>query len=261
MTHPIRVLVVDDEPPAREGMVALLERLEGFEAIGTSANGRAALEDIERLDPDLVLLDIQMPEMDGFEVIRAVGPDRMPPLVFITAYDEYALRAFEVNAIDYLLKPFDDARFAMAMNRAAHVVREGDLGALTRRLLGVLGDPVEDVTSPGPFLTRIVVKKTRATLLVPVEDVDWIEAADYCVRIHASGKTHVVREAMHRLERRLDPQHFFRAHRSGIVNLDRVAEIAVSPSGELVMVLHSGARVRLSRSRRTELERRLGQAL
>ena len=261
MTEPIRVLIVDDEPPARDGMVSLLDSLVGFEAVGTSANGKAAVEDIERLDPDLVLLDIQMPEMDGFEVIRAVGPDRMPPLVFITAYDEYALRAFEVNAIDYLLKPFDDARFAMAMNRAAMIVREGDLGTLTRRLLGVLGDPIEEVEQPESFLTRIVVKKTKTTLLVPVEDIDWIEAADYCVRIHTGGKTHVVREAMHRLERRLDPQLFFRSHRSGLVNLDRVEEIVTGASGDLVMVLHGGARVRLSRSRRTELAQRLGQPL
>ncbi|HEX9754709.1 MAG TPA: LytTR family DNA-binding domain-containing protein [Gemmatimonadales bacterium] len=261
MSIPIRVLVVDDEPLARNGLVSLLRRDSEVEVVGECADGRAAVVAVDALDPDLVLLDVQMPEMDGFEVIRAVGPDRMPPVVFVTAYDQFAVRAFEVHALDYLLKPFDDERFRAALAHAKEVVRGGELGQLTRRLQALLGQPAAPVPPNEAPLERLVVKKPDTTLLVPVDEIDWIEAADYCVRIHAAGRVHVLRESMHRLEQRLDQSRFFRVHRSAIVNLDRVREARQTVRGEHVLVLQDGSRIRMSRIRRAALEERLGQAL
>ena len=211
---------------------------------------------IQELKPDLVLLDVQMPEMDGFEVIAAVGAERMPPVVFITAWDQFAVRAFDVHALDYLLKPFDDERFADAIGRAKRAARAGNMGDLAERLAAL-------VQSPGGngWLTRIVVRKASGAVFVPIEEVDWIEAADYCARIHARGKVHVIRETMQRLEEKLDPAKFFRVHRSGIVNLDRVREMQPTPQGDHVLVLQDGSRVRLSRARKAALEERLGQPL
>jgi two-component system LytT family response regulator len=206
-----------------------------------------------------------MPEVDGFEVIEQVGPARMPPVVFVTAFDRFAVKAFEVHAVDYLLKPFDDARFSAALERAKQMVRVGGIGALERQLVALLADRAVAAAglavADGPWLSRIVVKKPGGSILVPVTDIDWIESADYCVKIHTKGRTHVVREAMHRLEKRLDPGRFFRAHRSGIVNLDRIREIQPAFHGDLLLLLHDGSQVKLSRSRRAALEQRLGQTL
>jgi len=262
VSAPLRVLIVDDEPVAREGLRGLLAQDPEIAVVGECADGQAAAEAIVSLVPDLVLLDIQMPELDGFDVVRRVGPERMPPVVFVTAYDEFALRAFEVHALDYLLKPFDDDRFAAAMARAKAIVRAGDLGGMARRLLALLGDarPPEEASEAG-WLTRLVIKKPGASLFLGVEQIDWIESADYCVKIHVGARTHVIREALQRLEQRLDPARFFRAHRSAIVNLDRVREVQPAFHGDFALILHDGTRVKLSRSRRSELERRLGQTL
>lgn len=262
MTAPIRVVVVDDEPVAREGLRGLLAADPEVEIAGECSDGRAAVEAILERRPDLVLLDIQMPEMDGFEVIRAVGPQRMPAVVFVTAYDEFALRAFEVHALDYLLKPFDDERFRDALSRAKATVRRGDPERLTRHLAALLsaGD-AQPPPADGGWLTRLVVRKPGASLFVPVDQIDWIESADYCVKIHAGGRVHVIREALQRLEQRLDPSRFFRAHRSALVNLDRVREVQPALHGDSVLILQDGTRVKLSRTRRSALERRLGQPL
>ena len=256
MSSRLRVLVVDDEPVARAGIVSLLGRDAELEVAGECGDGRSAVEAIRGIKPDLVLLDVQMPEMDGFEVIAAVGVEKMPPVVFITAWDQFALRAFEVHALDYLLKPFDDERFAAAIDRVKRAARAGNVGELAERLAALVQSPVG-----GAWLTRIVVRKASGAVFVPIEDVDWIEAADYCARIHARGKVHVIRETMQRLEEKLDPARFFRVHRSGIVNLDRVREMQPTPQGDHVLVLTDGSRVRLSRARKAALEERLGQPL
>jgi len=264
MTAPLTVLIVDDEPLARAGLAGLLARDADVEVVGECGDGRSAAERIRSLRPDLVILDVQMPEMNGFDVIRAVGPEQMPPVVFVTAYDRFAVKAFEVHALDYLLKPFDDERFLEAIDRAKRSIRQGGVDALSRRLLALLGqESARPSASPpdGSWLTRIVVKKPGSTFLLSVDDIDWIESADYCVRIHSRGKTHVVREAMTRLEQRLDPRRFFRAHRSGIVNLDRIKEVQPAFHGDLLLILHDGSQVKLSRSRRAALEERLGQGL
>ncbi len=253
----LRVLVVDDEPVARAGLTALLAHDPGLTVVGECRDGQEAVDTIRRLGPDLVLLDVQMPEMDGFQVIRAVGPDRMPPVIFVTAWDQFAVRAFEVHALDYLLKPFDDERFAEAMARAKRLIASGEVGDLAGRLAALLRHP----EATGPWLSRIVVRKPSGAVFVPVDEIDWVEAADYCARVHARGKVHVIRESMQRLEQRLDPTRFFRVHRSGIVNLDRVREMQPARHGDHVLVLQDGTRVRLSRSRKAALEERLGQPL
>jgi two-component system, LytTR family, response regulator len=258
VSEPLRVLIVDDEPLARAGIRDLVARDPGFEVVGECGDGPSAIDAIRGLAPDLVLLDIQMPEPNGFGVIDAIGPERMPPVVFVTAFDQFALRAFDVHALDYLLKPFDDERFQAALDRVKH--RSADqLNEVSRRLVALLA---EQSSQPGTGrLERVVVKKPHHTVLVPIEAIDWVEAADYCVKIHAQGQVHVIRESMQRMEERLDPARFFRAHRSGIVNLDRLKEIQPTPQGEHVLILLGGARIRLSRARRAALEERLGQTL
>jgi two-component system, LytTR family, response regulator len=260
MSAPVRVLVVDDEPLARAGVVQLLATDTEIAVVGEAADGRAALEAIRSLQPDLLILDVQMPELDGFEVLRALPRDRMPAVIFVTAYDQHALRAFEVHALDYLLKPFDDERFADALARAKQTLRSSELGELSRRLVGLL----EDRGTPAPAdprLTRLIVKHEGSVAFVRVEDLDWIEAADYYVKLHTHGQVHLLRESLTALEARLDPARFFRVHRSAIVNLDRIRELQPYFKGEHILLLQDGTRLKLSRARRENLEARLGQTL
>ena len=269
MTDRIRVLVVDDEPLARSGLTELCQQRPDLEVVGECADGRVAVEAVKQLEPDLLLLDIQMPEMDGFDVLRAVGADNMPHVIFITAYDEFAVRAFEVNALDYILKPFDDERFWEAIERAKRAIRDWNLGELSRRLLGLLDvtadrDAGNITTRTGPadlFLTRIAIKDAGRVFFVRADEIVWIEAANYYVKLHVAGKVHLLRESMTSLESRLDPALFFRVSRSAIVNLDRVRELQPFSRGSHIVILDSGARVKLSHSRRESLEQILGQTL
>ncbi len=274
MSDRIRVLIVDDEPLAREGLRKLCERDPEIEVVGECADGRAAVAAIEQVEPDLLLLDIQMPNVDGFEVLSAVGPDRMPQVIFVTAYDQFALRAFEVHALDYLLKPFSDKRFFDAIARAKqaiHQAGQSDLRARLRALVEAVGleervvpetagakaDPRAAIPS---FASRIAVKERGRVVLVRTDDIDWIEAADYCAKLHVREKAYVIRESMKSLAARLDPAHFFAVSRSAIVNLDRIREIQSFARGSHIVILNDGTRVTLSRARREVLERRLGQS-
>jgi two-component system LytT family response regulator len=211
---------------------------------------------IGALRPDLVLLDVQMPEMDGFEVLREIGAERMPLVVFVTAYDRFALRAFDVAAVDYLLKPFDDERFLRAIQRAKHAVRNAEVGELGRRLAGLLerGGAEPPREPPAAYASRLMVKNTGRTVFVRVEEVDWIEADDYYAKLRVGDRTHLLRESMGSLEGRLDPLCFFRVHRSAIVNLDRVREVQFLFGGEHVVILHDGTRLKLTRARLDRLE-------
>ncbi|HEU5217010.1 MAG TPA: LytTR family DNA-binding domain-containing protein [Gemmatimonadales bacterium] len=242
MSPPYRVVVVDDEPLARTGVAALVRADPELTVVGECGDGASAVETIRRLRPDLLLLDVQMPELDGFEVLQRLDPHALPAVIFITAYDQFAVGAFDVQAVDYLVKPFDDARFAAAIARAKAAIRSA-------------GSPSDG------WISRIVVKTAGRVVLVRVEDIDWIEAADYCVKLHVQGKVHVHRESLQALELRLDPARFFRIHRSGIVNLDRVAELQPFFKGESAVLLRDGNRVRLSRGRRRALELRLRQSV
>jgi two-component system LytT family response regulator len=257
VTAPLRVVVVDDEPLARQGMSSLLARDPDVAVVAECADGREAVDAIGALHPDLVLLDVQMPEMDGFEVLRALDPERMPAVVFVTAFDRFALRAFDVAAVDYLLKPFDDDRFARAMERAKTAVRGAEAGELGRRMMRLL-ESAPAAAGPAPrasgWATRLLVKATGRTVFVRTEEVDWIEADDYYAKLHVAGKSHLMRETMASLEARLDPQRFFRVHRSAIVNLDRVREVQFLFRGEHVVILHDGTKLKLTRGRLEKLE-------
>ncbi|UCC74299.1 MAG: response regulator transcription factor [Gemmatimonadota bacterium] len=275
MSDPIRVLIVDDEPLAREGLRKLCERDPEIEVVGECADGRAAAAAIEQIEPDLLLLDIQMPNMDGFEVLSTVGPDRMPQVIFVTAYDRFALRAFEVNALDYLLKPFSDRRFFDAIARAKQAIYQAGDSDLRARLLALLeavgfeeqvvrepaGAGADTRTAIPSFASRIAVKERGRVVLVRTDDIDWIEAADYCAKLHVRERAYVIRESMKSLAARLDPAQFFAVSRSAIVNLDRIREIQSFARGSHIVILNDGTRVTLSRARRQVLERRLGQSL
>ena len=257
----IRVLIVDDEPLARAGLRRLVARDRELEIIGECGDGLSALTAIQDLRPDLLLLDIQMPELNGFEILRALGPDAPPCVVFITAYDRFALRAFEVAAVDYLVKPFDDDRFEQTLQRAKHALRSHNVAALEARLNALLarvGDAeAMNAATSAESLKRLVVRDQDRIIVVRTEEIDWIEAADYYSRLHVGARTHLLRESMTALESRLDPKRFFRTHRSAIVNLDRVAQILSGNHGEHLALLHDGTRLRLSRGRREALQQRL----
>jgi two-component system LytT family response regulator len=271
--RPIRVLVVDDEPPALAGMRALLGRHADVQIVGEAAGGRAAIRAIRSLDPDLVFLDVQMPEVDGFDVLRAVGADGMRAVIFVTAHDAFAVRAFEVRAIDYLLKPASEERFDEALDRARRSLAAKDDAELARRLRAVLDDhaaaraPMPASASAAPpvlappapsYATRILVRVGQRDVLVPVTDVEWIEADNYCAVLHSAGKRHLVRETLGALESRLDPRAFVRIHRSAIVNLARIAELQRHPMGGVSVVLGDGTRLPVSRGRRANLDALLG---
>jgi two-component system LytT family response regulator len=270
----IRTLIVDDEPVARAGLRKLLAAEEAVTVIGEAGDGRSAVEAVIRLRPDLLLLDIQMPEMNGFEVLDAIGLDAVPAVIFVTAYDQFALRAFEIQALDYLLKPFEDERFAKVMARARrHLERERD-GDLARRLATLLetfehraagasgADAATDTVDAaaraartgGAALSRIIVRDGGRVFFQPVDEIDWIEAADYYAKLHVGGRVHLVRETMATLERQLDAARFVRVHRSAIVNVERVAEIRFDWRNQPVVVLTGGERLPLSRRRRERLE-------
>ena len=261
--QPLRMLVVDDEPEAREGLVRLLRADPDVAIVGECGTGREAVTAIETLAPDVVLLDIQMPELDGFEVLAALPPASLPVVVFVTAYDTYALRAFEAHAIDYLLKPFSDERFAAAVQQARQHVHQRRMGKIGQQLAALLQERASEPAAAArpAYLERIVVRHERDVSFVRVAEIDWIGAADYYARLHVGPATHLIRETMQQLEAKLDPRQFVRIHRSTIVNVDRVRVIRPYFRGGHVVVMHDGSKLIMSRGRREALERALGQPI
>jgi two-component system LytT family response regulator len=261
MTHTrpskTRVLIADDEPLARERLRMLLSQEDWVEIAGECHNGAEAAAAIQRLRPDLVFLDVQMPGASGFDVIQRVGVARMPPVVFVTAYDRYALRAFDVHALDYLLKPFDRERFQQALARARQHLERRDAGELERRLLEL----VQDLRSSPQRLERFVIKSGGRVFFVRTDEIDWIEAAGNYVKLHVGNEAHLLRETMNALEAQLDPDVFYRIHRCHIVNIERVKELQPWFNGEYVVFLRSGARLTLSRGYREKLQDRIGRSL
>jgi two-component system LytT family response regulator len=264
-TENISVLVVDDEAPARLRLVDLLREEPLVATILEAEDGAAAVEAIEKQRPDLIFLDVQMPELDGLsvlsEVMGAVGVEAMPLTVFVTAYDQHAVQAFEANALDYLLKPFSDERFEATMARARSRLDERSLHQFGQRLVRMIS--VEP--TPQRRLDRLVVKSGGATRFIPVVDIDWIEAAGVYVNLHinqqAGGKEILYRSSLADLAERLDPARFIRVHRSTMVNIESIHQLEPISHGEFDVVLKSGARTRISRSYRAHLEQRLGQSL
>ena len=253
----LKTLVVDDEPLARERVVSLLQGEQDIELLGECRDGQEAIAAIQQLSPDLVFLDVQMPGADGFQVLQAVGPERMPMVIFVTAYDQHALRAFEVRALDYLLKPFDRDRFHHAVQRAKSSIEQQETGDLGRRLLAL----VKDLRPAAPKTDRLVVKSGGRLFFLRTDEIDWIEAAGNYARLHVGSDTHLLRETMTSLEGRLDPEKFFRIHRSRIVNMERIQELQPWFNGEYVVLLRNGTKVTLSRGYREKLQERLGKAL
>lgn len=253
----LRILVADDEEPARQRILDLLRADPQVESVLEAGDGQTAVELIEREAPDLVLLDVQMPEFTGLEVIEAVGARAMPLTIFVTAYDQHAVRAFEANALDYLLKPFSDERFEAALSRAKARLDERTLEEFGRSVLRMVS-----VKPPGNrCLDRLVVKSAGATRFIRTAVIDWIEGAGVYVTLHVAGKEFLYRAPLNELADRLDPMRFVRVHRSAIVNIDSVLELQPISHGEFDVVLKNGHRSRVSRTYRAQLEIRLGQSL
>jgi len=252
--HKIRALVVDDEPVARERITSLLGRHEDIEVVGECVNGPEAVVAITQTTPDLVFLDVQMPEMSGFDVVRALEPPTVPAIVFVTAYDEYAIRAFEVHALDYLLKPFSTARFDAALTHVrAQLTRPPD-DELARRLRALAP---ESGMPRRP--DRILVRSSGRVHFIRTDEIDWCEAAGNYIRLHVGEQAHLLRETMNALEASLDPHRFARIHRSTIVNLDRIQEMRSSANGESILLLRTGETLTLSRGYRESFQGRFGK--
>jgi two-component system LytT family response regulator len=257
---PLRVLIVDDEPLGRERVAALLRKQQDVEIVGAVGDGISAVEAIRSLAPALVFLDVQMPGMTGLEVVRTIGADRMPATVFVTAYDKHALQAFDLAAIDYLVKPFDDERFEQALARGRRIARLEEANRLRDRLLAVLqqtGGASPAAPARTSYLERIPVESPGKVRFIAVADIDCILASGPYAELVVGERKHLIREAMQTLEAQLDPARFFRIHRSAIVQIDRVDTLLTAPGGEYSVQLASGVKLRVARSRREELEARL----
>jgi two-component system LytT family response regulator len=253
----IRVLVVDDEAPARQRLADLLRKDEQIAAILEAADGISAVEAIQSQRPDLVLLDVQMPELDGLGVIDAVGAGQMPLTIFVTAYDQHAIRAFEANALDYLLKPFGDERFEAALHRAKARLHERSTSEFGQRMMRMISAaPVAN----RPW-DRLVVKSGGSMRFIRVAEIDWIEAAGVYVNLHLADQQLLYRASLCELAARLDARRFVRVHRSAMVNIESIVQLEPVSHGEFDVVLKSGARTRVSRNYRAQLENRLGQPL
>jgi two-component system LytT family response regulator len=248
----IRTIIVDDEPTARRGIRLLLERDGGVEIVGEAGGGVEAAELIQREKPDLAFMDVQMPGCDGFAALAKIDSGAAPAIVFVTAYDEHALRAFEVSAVDYLLKPYDDSRFAAALQRGKDEVRRRQADNVNSRLTqlldylqrsGAAAAPVKE----DPAGDRILIKSSGEIFFLKAEEIDWIEAEGDYMKFHVAGRAHLMRETMARLEARLDPKRFIRIHRSTIVNIDRLRKLSPSFAGEYAVILQDGTKLKLSR--------------
>ncbi len=249
----IRALIVDDEPPARDRITDLIARDAEVEIIGECGDGLSAVAAIEDHKPDLIFLDVQMPELDGFGVLEAI--EETPVIIFVTAYDQYALRAFEVHALDYLLKPFDRERFDKALQRAKHQIARERAGSVNQELAALLADLK---SRPKP-IERLVIKAGGRVFFLRVDEIDWIEAAANYVKLHVGKESHLLRETINSLAAKLDPDKFLRIHRSIIVNFERVKELQPWFHGDYVVILQDGKQLTSSRSYRERLHKLLGR--
>ena len=257
MSGRLRTIVADDEPIARARMLALLRDEEDVEVVGECASGGEAQRAIAAMAPDLVFLDIQMPELDGLTLARTLQSNDAPVVVFVTAYDEYALSAFEVHALDYLLKPFSAERFRSALGHARSHVSSRRSGTPSARMEPAAAPPAETALPR----SRLMIKSSGRIHFVRMVDIDWCEASGNYVRVHVGSQEHLVRDTMSHLESELDPAQFVRIHRSTIVNVDRIQEMHSSFNGEYVVLLRNGTRLTLSRGYRDTIQARLGRPL
>lgn len=266
----LKAIVVDDEPLARRGLRLRLEAMQGVEIVAECGNGREALEQVRILHPDVVFVDIQMPGINGLQLVQQLAEGELPQIVFVTAYDQYAVEAFEVNAVDYVLKPIEEERLAMALTRVREKIASADIASQREQLL----EAVADLTQESPealeqrlvagdfhrelggsqYPEKIAIKDSGKISLVPAREIDWIDAAGDYMCVHANGETHVMRITMKELEQQLDPRVFQRIHRSTIVNLSRVREICAHINGEYHLVLNNGERLKMSRSYKNKVQ-------
>jgi len=244
----MKVLIVDDEPLAREGLALLLREESGISGLAEARNGAEAVELIRQRRPDLVLLDVQMPEMDGFGVLRALGPEHMPPFIFVTAHDRYAIQAFEVNAIDYLLKPVTRERCSQALSRVRE--RIATQGPDNRHVLALL----QQMAAPPRYLARVALRSGGKISFVNLEDILYVQAAENYVQLHLKNARHLLHVPIATLESSLDPQMFLRIHRSLIVNVKHIRELETGPHGEYIVVLQGGARLQSSRTHHEKIK-------
>jgi two-component system LytT family response regulator len=240
----LTTLLVDDEPLALAGLRMLLAREPDISAIVEAKNGRAAVEIIRAQPLDLVFLDVQMPELDGFAVVKEIGADKMPPVIFVTAHDQYAIRAFEINAMDYLLKPVTEARFTQALVRARARLQLRESDSANRRILSLL----ETIAAPPSYVKRLAVRTAGKTIFVDIEDVAWIEAAENYVQLHAGRAAHLVHVGLTALEKSLDPERFLRVHRSLVVNIGHITELQPASHGEYIITLAGGTQLQSGRA-------------
>lgn len=245
----IRALIIDDEPLARDKVKRFLREEEEVEIVGECGDGKEAVSMIKKLSPDLVFLDIQMPEMNGFQVLQSVGAAQMPAVIFATAYDQYAIQAFDVHALDYLLKPFNRERFSRAVERVREQLSVHGSDNIERRLRALLAD----LKTEKKYLERLVIKSVGRVFFLKTAEIDWIEAAGNYVKLHVGRESHMLRETMNGLESKLDPEKFLRIHRSTLVNIDRIKELHPLFSGDYTVMLQNGAELTLSRSYRDRL--------
>jgi len=251
----IRTIFADDEPLARERLRQLLSAEPDIEIVGECSDGRTAAEKIEELQPDLVLLDVQMPELDGFGVIEALQLERLPLVIFVTAHDQFALKAFEVHAIDYILKPFNAERFRTALNRALSRLKQEKATDLSSHLNALLSE----VRQSPRATDRLVIRSEGKMIFLKIDDVDWVEAADNYVSLHVGQQSHLLRETMNALEKRLPVEKFLRISRSTIVNLDRIKELEPLFHGDYAVVLRNGTKLTLTRGYKDKLQQLLGK--
>jgi two-component system LytT family response regulator len=254
----IRVLIVDDERLARQRVEDLLRRENGIEIVAQTTSGDSAIQAIQEWKPDLVFLDVQMPGKTGLDVVREIGPANMPPTIFVTAFDQHALTAFELAAVDYLVKPFDDERFEQALHRARRMIELEQVGRLSEQLVALLQGARSVERAPSEYLERIAVEMKGQVRVVPVKHIDYIIASGPYAELHVGDKRYVIRERMQTLDERLDPDRFFRIHRSAIVRLDLVEALLRNPGGDYAVQLKGGTKLKVSRSRFEALEQRMG---
>ena len=247
----IRVVVADDEPLARNRIRRLLSSENDVEVVAECKNGREAVDALDQHQPDLLFLDVEMPELDGFGVMEEIGAEQMPVVIFITAYDQYAVHAFETHALDYLLKPFDEDRFRRALQRARGHLERSRTGDIATRLLAMLHDVRPQ---PTPSSDRLVIKSGGRVVFLKSEEIDWVEAAANYVRIHAGHDEYLMRETMNAFENKLDSRRFMRIHRSIIVNLEKIKELQPCNNGEFIVVLRNGKELSLSRGFRDRIQ-------
>jgi two-component system LytT family response regulator len=253
--RPMRVVIADDEPLARDCVRVALQKEPDVRVIAECADGNEAVEAIRTLEPDLVLLDVQMPGLDGFGVVEAVGPAAMPDVIFVTAFDEHALRAFDVHALDYVLKPFDDARLGEAVDQARKRRRSDAEDEVRQRLAALIRERDRNGSAANGFATRLIVRERDRLRFLRVADIDWFEAYGNYVRVYQGPKSHLMRATLTGIQERLDPADFVRIHRSVIVNLDRIAEVQPWTGGDFIAVLRDGKKLRVSRNYKDALIR------